>query len=153
MDFKAIDSVTDPSTPQAIGNSLGDNKPELLVQYADSCGTFPLCGVTRVYKQNAQHSILGNIIFENDTLFGSTFATLNSAGHQDIVGVIDSSWQSYQYSNGKYSLLGSGVDPSKPDYSNPNDHITWANVKAADLRGTGVQDLVVLDDAANLIIY
>jgi subtilisin family serine protease len=145
MAFKAIDSVQDPSVPHAIGNSQGDGRPELIVGQ--------ISGLDRVYKQNAAHSILGNIVFENDTLSGCTFATLDSPGKQDIVGVIDSEWMAYQYSNGRYSVLGTAIDPSKPDYYNPNNNITWANVKGADLLGTGVQDLVVLDDAANLIIY
>ncbi len=155
MAFKAVDSVSDPSTPQAIGNSQGDGHPELLVQSLDNCKWHygQLCGTTRIYKQNAQHSILGNLVFENDTLFGSTFASLDVAGKQDIVGAIDSEWMAYQYSNGRYSVLGTDIDPSKPNYYSPNNNITWANVKGADLLGTGVQDLVVLDDAANLIIY
>ena len=40
-----------------------------------------------------------------------------------------------------------------PSYYNPNNNITWANVKGADLLGTGVEDLVVLDNAAHLTIY
>ncbi len=144
--FEAVDSSQDQSSPQALGNSMGTGGPELLVEPG------PIPG-EHVYKQNAAHSILGNIIYQNDTLLGSTFASLDSVGKQDIVGVYDSVWMAHQFSNGSYGLLGSGVDPVKPDFYNPNNNITWANVKAADLLGTGVQDLVVLDDAGNLIIY
>ncbi len=151
--FKMVDSVSDPSTPQAFGNSQSDGHPELLVQATDSCGFLPLCGTTRVYKQNATHSILGTIIYENDTLFGSTFAALDSVNKQDVVGVVDSSWLAYQYQGGRYSLLGSAVNPSYPDLYNSRNNMTWANVKGADLRGTGFQDLITLDDDADLIIY
>ncbi len=146
MTFEAVDSVQDQSTPQAIGNSQGDGRPELLVQPGIAPGL-------HVYKQNGQHSILGNVVFQNNALLGSTFAALDSAGKQDIVGVIDSGWMTYQYRNGIYSLLGSDTNVSRTDYYNPNNNITWANVKGADLRGTGVQDLVVLDDDADLMIY
>ena len=155
MAFRAVDSLPDPSIPQALGNSHGDGRPELLVQGADACqwhfGQF--CGVTRVYKQNAQHPILGDLVFENDTLFGSTFAKLDSTGNQDIVGVIDSEWMAYQYSNGHYSLLGSASNTSTPDYYNWNNNISWPNVKRADLRGNGRDNLVMLDDDADLMIY
>ncbi len=146
MGFEAVDSVQDQSVPQALGNSQDNGGPELLVEPA------PIPGA-HVYKQNAAHSILGNVVYQNDAFLGSTFASLDSAGKQDIVGVLDSAWIAYKYSNGSYSSLGSGVDPTKPDRYNPNDNITWANVKGADLRGTGVQDIVVLDNAANLIVY
>jgi subtilisin family serine protease len=159
MSFKAIDSVSDPSIPQAIGNPQSDGRPELLVQSADNCNWHlgQLCGTTRVYKQNAAHSILGDIVFENDTLFGSTFAALDTPNKQDIVGVIDSEWMAYQYSGGNYSILGSAVNPSNPDHFlsqiMPPNNYSASNVKHADLRGSGVEDLVTLDDDADLIIY
>ncbi len=146
MTFHAVDSVQDQSVPQAFGNSQGIGGPELLVQPGPFLGA-------HVYKQNAAHSILGTVVYQNDGLLGSTFAALDAPGKQDIVGVFDSVWMAYQYNGGNYALLGSAVDPATPNYYNPNDNITWVNVKAADFRGTGVQDLVAIDDAANLIIY
>ncbi len=153
--FLPVDSVDDGSTPQAIGNSQGDGRPELLVQGSDACkwhgGQF--CGITRVYKQSPGHPVLGDLIYENDTLFGSTFAAFDTSGKQKIIGVIDSEWMAYQFANGGYSRMGWAVDPSSPDYYNWNNNITWANVKAADLLGNGIDDLVTLDDDADLVIY
>ncbi len=153
--FRAVDSLPDNASPQALGNSVGDNRPELLVQGTDTCGWHQgqFCGITRVYKQSPGHSILGDLIFENDTLFGSTFAALDADHKQEIVGVIDSEWMAHKYSNGAYSRLGYGVNPTPPDYYNPNNDYSWPNVKAADLRSNGTQDLVTLDDDADLTIY
>src|SRR5581483_5036125 len=153
--FRRTDSVLDGSTPQAIGNSMGGGHPELLVLSADSCGWHggQLCGVTRIYTASAGHAVLGTIAFQNDTLFASTFARLDTTKGQAIVGVIDSEWMAYDVAGGRYGLLGTGVNPSPPDYYNANNNYSWPNVRAADLLGNGQQELITLDDDADLTIF
>ncbi|HEY3876860.1 MAG TPA: S8 family serine peptidase, partial [Candidatus Kapabacteria bacterium] len=146
LQFVPGDSAEDTRLPQAIGNSQGIGGPELLVQTQGEPGM-------AIYKQNASHSILGSLIYQNNSIQGSTFGTFDAGSMQSIVGVLDSAWVSYRYDAGTYSLLGSGVNRSTPDYYNYNNHITWANVKAADFLGTGTQQLVVLDDDADLMMY
>ncbi|HEX5316852.1 MAG TPA: S8 family serine peptidase, partial [Candidatus Kapabacteria bacterium] len=150
--FLAVDSVDDGSLPRAIGNTVGDNRPELLVQsLAGSCAISDVCGHTAIYKQNDRHSLLGDRIYENDTLFGSTFASLTEDHKQCIAGSFDSAYQAYVYSNGRYALLGSMVDPSNSNalltgYSEPH-------AGHADLLGNGVEELITMDNEANLVIY
>src|SRR5579883_425027 len=171
--FIAIDSLDDPAIPRALGNSQGDNRPELLVQSIDTCffpftydttydslgmhirgsGGSQSCGVTRVYKANGKHSILGGIIYQNDTLYGSTFAALEANHAQDVIGTLGDSCVAYKYDAGRYIKLGSMINPSTPDYYNSQNTYSWPNVVHADLRGNGFDDLVTLDDDADLIVY
>ncbi len=152
--FRAIDSVGDGSLPRAIGNTVGDNRPELLVQsLAGPCAFTDFCGHTAIYKQNASHSLLGDMIYENDTLFGSTFAQLTPDHRQSIAGSIDSAYQAYKYVNGLFALDGSMVDPVIPNANAIFSGYGDPHAAHADLLGNGIEELITLDNNANLVIY
>ncbi len=153
--FHVVDSLADASFPIALGNSVGDNKPELMTEYLGACPSLS-CGTTRVYKKNAKHALLGDLIFRSDTIRGSTFARLAPDGKQEIVGVIDSSYRAYQYVNGAYQLLGTMVNTAPPVYYNPRDAYNpngQPNAAHADLDGKGYENLITLDMAGSLVVY
>ncbi|MDP4198541.1 MAG: S8 family serine peptidase [Bacteroidota bacterium] len=153
--FHAVDSLADTSFPIALGNSMGDGKPELMTEYLGSCPALS-CGTTRVYKQNAAHTLLGDLIFRSDTIRGSTFAKLAPDGKQQIVGMIDSSYRAYEYSNGIYQLLGTMVNTAPTTYYNPSGSYNpngQPNSAHADLDGKGYENLITLDAAGSLVVY
>jgi hypothetical protein len=145
--FHPIDSMNDASLPRALGNIRGDGKPELMTQNIGGC-PLGFCGRTRVYKQNAQHHIFGDLIFANDTILGSTFATFD--GHQNIVGSIDSAYLAFGPSG---QLVGSMVNTSPADPYNTHNDYTEPHAAHADLRGDGNESIITLDNDADLVIY
>lgn len=156
MKFRAVDSIFDPGLPRALGSALGDSLPELLVQGLDTCtfgGIKKICGSTRVYRQNAAHSLLGDLIFENDTAFGSTFARLLGGQTQQFVGAIDSAYYIWNQNNGQISSIGSMTNSSPIDPYNTSNFYSEPHAAHADLRGNGTDDLITLDDDADLIVY
>ncbi|HET6399939.1 MAG TPA: S8 family serine peptidase, partial [Candidatus Kapabacteria bacterium] len=156
MEFRAVDSIFDRGLPRALGDALGDGRAELLVQGLDTCtfgGINKICGSTRVYRQNATHPLLGDLIFENDTEFGSTFARMLGGQAQQFAGVIDSAYYVWNQSNGHISSIGSMVNTSPTDPFNPSNFYSEPHAAHADLRGNDTEDLITLDDDADLIVY
>ncbi|HZK76435.1 MAG TPA: S8 family serine peptidase, partial [Candidatus Kapabacteria bacterium] len=154
--FRAVDSIFDRGLPRALGDALGDGHAELLVQGLDTCtfgGINKICGSTRIYRQNVSHPLLGDLVFENDTEFGSTFARMLGGPAQQVVGVIDSAYYVWSQSNGHLSSIGSMVNTSPTDPYNPSNFYSEPNAAHADLRGNDTEDLVTLDDDADLIVY
>jgi hypothetical protein len=160
--FTIVDSLSSAWIPRALGNTQGDSKPELLLQMGSN---------TALYKQNAQHSILGDIIYQS-SLWGGTLADLDNSGKDDIIGyggvgdsifnvrqlfgsyTVDSVYYAYKWNGSSYGLLGRMPNTSPIDpYNNPSDSYSEPNAAHADLQGTGVQDLITLDNDADLIIF
>ena len=160
--FTVVDSLSDDWIPRALGNTRGDSKPELLLQMGSN---------TALYKQNAQHSILGDIIYQSN-LWGGTLADLDHSGKDDIIGyggsgdsifnarqlygsyTIDSVYYAYKWNGNSYDLLGRMPNNSPVDhYNNPSNSYSEPNAAHADLQGSGTQDLITLDNDADLIVF
>ncbi len=158
--FKQVDSLPDTWIPRALGNTRGDSRPELLLQVGDS---------TILYKQNAQHSILGDRIplgraDAPRTLWAGALVDLDNSGKADIVGYggtadgllggHDSTYYSYKWNGSYYQILGWMPNSSPPDkFYNASNQYSEPNAAHTDLTGNGFQDLITLDNDADLIVY
>ena len=162
--FMQVDSLPDAWIPRALGNTKGDSKPELLVQVGDS---------TRLYKQNASHDILGDVLF-HDSVWGGVLADLDKSGKDAIIGyggrndniyahfvgkdydyiVPDSIYYAYKWNGSGYDVSGRMPNNSPVDhYYNQSNQYSEPNAAHADLAGDGFQDLITLDNDADLIVY
>jgi subtilisin family serine protease len=154
--FQMVDSIADAAVPRAIGNSRGDNLPELLLQAS---------GEAVIYKQNATHSILGDVVYrssDTNILSPGGFADVDGDGKQAIVGttkVTDIQRQQYdlyeaiKWNGSKYDVIGTMPDttPAAPTYR--YNHYSDQRIVAADFLGDGKQEAVTIDDDADLIVY
>lgn len=146
--FRSVDSADDYAFPIALGNSSNDNRPELLTQYPH--------GTTHVYKANASHPIFGDVVFTNSKVRGSAFAQLEAGASQDVVAIFDSSFQAYRKSGSNYDLVGSMVNPSPAAGYNPRNYYASLGQPSsahADLNHQGFENLITLDDDADLVVY
>jgi hypothetical protein len=127
-----------------------------------------------LYKQNNSHSILGDVI-DQQSLWGGTLADLDHSGKDDVVGyggindsiyaqhvdkdgnhffVPDSIYYAFKWSGTSYDVLGRMPNNSPVNrYNNPSNSYSEPNAAHADLQGNGLQDLITIDNDADLVVY
>jgi subtilisin family serine protease len=162
--FAKLDSLQDTWIPRAIASTRSDGVPEVLLQVLDS---------TQLYRQNSAHLLLGDRVFAKRGLWGSTLADLDGDGKAEIVGYNDtlvtvtrtvagstikydssySRYVAYAWTGDQYRVLGTMPNTSPSDIYNPFNRYGEPNAAHADLNGDGAEELVTLDNDADLIVF
>ncbi len=154
--FNISDSLDRPWIPRTIGNTTGDNKPELLLQSGSSY---------EIFKQNATHSLLGDII-NADTTSQSELAIglvdVDNDGKQELV-IEDTEklssdhfrliYKVFKINGSSTSLLGKLIDTTPPARGYADNNFNEPDARFADLNGDGKQDILTVDGDADLIGY
>ncbi len=154
--FKVSDSLNYPWIPRSIGNTTGDNKPELLLQAGFSY---------KIYKQNANHALLGDII-NADTTTGKPLAVglvdIDNDGKQELVyqdttktntGNILPIFKVVKVNGSTTSLLGKLINPTPPGPFEAANNYNAPDIQIADINSNGKKDIITVDDDADITAY
>ncbi|MFI5263849.1 MAG: S8 family serine peptidase, partial [Candidatus Kapaibacterium sp.] len=153
--FKISDSLNYPWIPRSIGNTTGDDKPELLLQAGHSY---------ELYKQNANHSLLGNII-NADTNSLSKLAIglvdVDGDGRQELLvedteRLVDhfrNILKVFRVAGSTTSLLGKLIDTTAPGLFEADNNYNSPDARFAAISNTGKTDILAVDDDADIVAY
>ncbi len=154
--FKVVDSLNAPWIPRSIGNTTGDTIPELLLQAGHSY---------EIFKQNANHSLLGNII-NADTTSRSKLALglvdVDNDGKQELVvedteRIASDHFRSIikvlQVSGSSTSLLGKLINTTPPAPFQSDNNYNSPDARFADINNDGKVDILTVDDDADIVAY
>jgi hypothetical protein len=155
--FKISDSLNDPWIPRTIGNTTGDSKPELLLQSGG--------GSYVIYKQNATHSLLGDIINQNAATkapLAVGLADIDNDGKQELIvedtGLTSDNFIQQEFKvfrvNGKLtSLVGTLTDTTPPAPGYAQNKFDEPDVQFAKITGNGKIDILAVDGDADIIAW
>lgn len=154
--FKAVDSLHDAWIPRSIGNTTGDNIPELLLQAGHSY---------KIYKQNAAHSLLGDIINADTTsrsILAIGLVDVDNNGKQELV-IEDTEkvnsdhlrviYKILTIAGSSTSLLGKLIDTTPPARGYADNNFNEPDARFADINGDGKQDILLADGDADIVGY
>jgi subtilisin family serine protease len=154
--FVMNDSLSRNWVPRTIGNTSGDSKPELLLQGGNNY---------LLYKQNAAHSLLGELVLYDTTENGSFFAMglgdVDGDGKDEIItkeridvsGRLADVIRVRKRAGNTTNLFAtlSNTTPPGPQYQDNN--YNKPDVRFADVDGDGIKDIILIDDDADLLVY
>ncbi|MEI8134963.1 MAG: S8 family serine peptidase [bacterium] len=150
--FTLVDSLTTPWIPRSIGNTTGDNKPELLLQSGHSY---------LLYKQNTSHSLLGDII--NSNAAGSRslavgLTDIDGDGKQELV--VEDTIASNELAFKIYKLSGTSAtqiatlrDTSPPAPHYLQNNFNEPDARFADINGDGKPEIITADGDADILAF
>ncbi len=154
--FIAVDSLSVPWIPRSIGNTTGDNKPELLLQAGNSY---------KIYKQNADHSLLGTIINADTTTLNKLaigLVDVDNDGKQEIVfedtelvaaNHIRSILKVFKVVGSTTTFLGKLIDPTPPGPFQTDNNYNEPDAQFADINKDAKLDILAVDDDADIVAY
>ncbi|MDP4229496.1 MAG: S8 family serine peptidase, partial [Bacteroidota bacterium] len=153
--FKAVDSLDYPWIPRSIGNTTGDDKPELLLQAGHSY---------EIYKQNAK-SLLGTIINADTTSFTRLaigLVDVDNDGKQELLVEDTQALTPKHFRNilkvlkisGSADLeMGRLIDNTQPGLFEADNNYNSPDARFTNITGSGKQDIVTVDDDADILAY
>jgi hypothetical protein len=154
--FIKTDSVNRSWVPRGIGNTASDGKPELLLQGGNNY---------LLYKANANDALLGDIVLYDTTELGSFFAMglgdVDGDGKDEIVtkeklqsgGTLSEVIRVRRRVGSTTELIVTLPNTTFPAPQYSVNNYSKADVRFADFTGDGVDDIVILDDDADLLVY
>lgn len=154
--FTKTDSVNRSWVPRDIGNTTTDGKPELLLQGGNNY---------LLYKANANDALLGDIVLYDTTELGSFFAMglgdVDGDGKDEIVtkekiqsgGSLAEVIRVRRRVGSSTELIATLPNSTFPAPQYNVNNYSKADVRFADFTGDGIDDIVILDDDADLLVY
>lgn len=154
--FTKTDSVNRSWVPRSIGNTTTDGKPELLLQGGNNY---------LLYKANATDPLLGDIVLHDTTELGSFFAMglgdVDGDGKDEIVtkekvqsgNTLSEVIRVRRRVGNTTELIGTLPNNTFPAPQYNVNNYSKADVRFADFNGDGKDDIVIIDDDADLLVY
>lgn len=159
--------MDDTLIPRSIGNTTGDNKAELLLQSGHSY---------KIYKQNATHSLLGDIINADTTSLSKLaigLVDVDNDGKQELL-VEDTEFvpahiviappdtifyqdhlrnvlNVWKINGSNSSLIGKLIDTTPPAPFQADNNYNSPDAQFANIADNGRTDILAVDDDADII--
>lgn len=145
--FEQVDSLKETWIPRDLGNTRG-NGTELLIQ-ADRNSQLYSVGTGKFFAEK--------IFTSTGEFWGSTLADLDGDGLQEIIGKSSDAegdiYRALTFKSGSYSELGVMRNETARITSRSSNRFTEPNTAHADLDGDGREDLLAIDNDADIMVF